>query len=71
MRWQLNGVLNEYHTPKQQELLERNHGFRSEVHEVQQRVKYLKDYEAVMGRMTNFRLERMVDSINRKLGYFK
>ena len=66
VRWQLNGVLNEYHTPK--ENLDDNHGFQSEVDEVQQRVNYLKQYSAVMARMTNFRLERLVDSLDRKLG---
>ena len=31
----MSGVLNEYHTPKNEEQLDRNFGFKSEVEEVQ------------------------------------
>lgn len=68
IKWQLNGVLDEYHLPKKSEHLQDNFGFKSEITELQRHVKHKKAVEGVMSRMSDLKLESMISGLNEKLG---
>ena len=54
------GVLDEFHSIKSDEALNKNHGFKSDMEEVQQRINYWKDYKNVMSSMNDFKIVSMV-----------
>ena len=69
IKWQINGVLNSYHKPEHRESLKENFGFQQEINEITKHVSFKKRMAEHMSRMSDLKLNMLVDKQKEKLGF--
>ena len=69
IKWQINGVLNSYHKPEDKDSLQNNFGFQQEINEISKHVSFKKRMAEHMSRMSDLKLNMLVDKQKEKLGF--